>query len=275
MPLILAMLIGIGGSLFTLNVFKKNQEPQILGANEGNAKVSIGLADSSPVEQQTQSGAGLKLLQSVEKTIGKLNSLAYDQKLDLPDLLDSDDVFRKHVVKLSPGLAQWLSSDQLIRRYMVIANDFAQGFRVAKHMSLFRFEQPFSVLENGNALYFAPKCFHRYDALAQAIQAINAKEAVEVYLTFRPLMLQVFEEFKYPKGITLENMINKAAGEILATPFIEGQIELVRPSLFYKYADPKLEALSPVQKQMIRMGPDNMRIIQNKCREFLVALAKK
>lgn len=87
-------------------------------------------------------------------------------------------------------------------------------------------------------------------------------------------MLQVFAEFSYPQDITLESIVKKAAGEILATPAIEGQVALIRPSVYYKFADAKLEALNPVQKQMIRMGPENTRIIQAKCREFLVELAK-
>jgi hypothetical protein len=87
-------------------------------------------------------------------------------------------------------------------------------------------------------------------------------------------MLQVFAEFSYPKDFTLETIIKKAAGEIIATPVVEGQISLIRPSVLYKFADPKLEALNAVQKQMIRMGPENTKIIQNKCREFLVDLGK-
>jgi hypothetical protein len=36
----------------------------------------------------------------------------------------------------------------------------------------------------------------------------------------------------------------------------------------YKYADPKLERLNAVSKQMIRMGPRNTRIIQKKLDEI-------
>jgi Protein of unknown function (DUF3014) len=98
--------------------------------------------------------------------------------------------------------------------------------------------------------------------------------AVAVYQKFRPLMLQVFAEFSYPQDIPLETIVKKAVAEILAAPVIEGQVTLNRPSDYYKFSDPNLEALNAVQKQMIRMGPANTRIIQNKCREFLVELAK-
>ena len=149
-----------------------------------------------------------------------------------------------------------------------------QSSRVFKHLSFLRFDAPFTVEQGENGLQIAPKSYRRYDPLAQAINAINTRSAVTLYKTFRPLMLQVFAEFSYPKDISLESIVKKAGSEILAAPVIDGQVAVVRPSMFYKFADPSLEALNPVQKQIIRMGPYNAKIIQNKCREFLVELGK-
>ena len=39
-------------------------------------------------------------------------------------------------------------------------------------------------------------------------------------------------------------------------------------SVTYKFADPALESLTPVQRQFLRMGPRNVRIIQGKLREI-------
>ncbi len=41
----------------------------------------------------------------------------------------------------------------------------------------------------------------------------------------------------------------------------------------YEYADRTLEALTPAQKQLLRMGPANVARIQAKLREFQAALA--
>ncbi len=274
MSLIMAMLIGMGGTYYALNN-KKNLEPQTFAASEEKA-VELEKPEPLPsVEQLQQNDSKLPPLPEIESAFNNSDAGKPIPPSNLPDLLSSDDLVRKSVAKLSPGIAQWLTSNQLIRRYIVIVNDFAQGIRVSKHVSFLRHEEPFSVLGDVNVLYMAPKSYRRYDSLVQAMQAIDAKAAVEVYRKFRPLMLQVFSEFSYPKDISLENIVSKAAGEILAAPVIEDPIELVRPSMFYKYADPDLEALGAVQKQMIRMGPENTRIIQTKCREFLVELAKK
>jgi hypothetical protein len=39
-------------------------------------------------------------------------------------------------------------------------------------------------------------------------------------------------------------------------------------SVTFQFADPELEALSPAQKHLLRMGPHNMRLVQTKLRAF-------
>ena len=191
----------------------------------------------------------------------------------LPDLPSSDGAFRETMTMVSPGLAPWLSADQLIVKYVFIANDFSQGLWIEKHMRFLKQAQPFSVEETANGLFMSKQSYHRYDKLAAAIDAMNVRSTLAVYKKFRPLMLQVFAEFSYPADHTLEDIFEKTASEILAAPVIEEPVALVRPSVLYKFADKKLEVLSPVSKQMIRMGPENTRIIQNKIRQLIQELA--
>jgi hypothetical protein len=47
----------------------------------------------------------------------------------------------------------------------------------------------------------------------------------------------------------------------------------VRDEELYVFADPALEALSEVEKHLVRMGPRNERIVQAKARELREALA--
>jgi hypothetical protein len=42
--------------------------------------------------------------------------------------------------------------------------------------------------------------------------------------------------------------------------------------LTYMYVDPRLEKLSPAQRLLLRMGPENERRIQSKLRDFALAL---
>ena len=191
----------------------------------------------------------------------------------LPDLDNSDALIREEMTGISPALADWLNTDQLVRKYVVVINDLSQGLRLEKHLSFVKPDQPFTVdQDNGNPV-IAVKSYQRYDRLAAAINALDVQATLAVYKKFRPLLLQVFREFSYPAEYGLEDIFTKAAAIILAAPVVDGQIALVRHSANYKFADQQLEALNPIHKQMLRMGPKNTRIIQNKLRLLIAGLA--
>ena len=202
-----------------------------------------------------------------------VDAAAQEQQFVLPELLDSDGPFREAMIRVTPGLAPWLNTDQLIRKYVLIVNDFSQGLSLEKHMRFLKPAQPFTVEETDTRMFITNKSYQRYDQLAAAIDAMDVQSTLAVYKKFRPLLLQVFAGFSYPAEHQLEDILVKAAAEILAAPVIEEPIALVRPSVHYKFADKKLEALSPVSKQMIRMGPENTRIIQDKVRLLVEELA--
>jgi len=190
----------------------------------------------------------------------------------LPELESSDFVVRKALSEAAPELAPWLASNGLIRKFMAIANDLSQGLRINKHFSFLKPPQAFAVKQEKSGIFIADRSYQRYNALAQAIDHSNSDAMISTYKTFKPLFLQVFSEFSYPEEYSLDMLFNKAITEILSAPIIEGEIPLIKAPLRYQYADPQLEALNPVHKQMLRMGPENTRLIQNKLRLLLEQL---
>ena len=66
--------------------------------------------------------------------------------------------------------------------------------------------------------------------------------------------------------------LERAIVELLKVPVVEGDVPLRMAGIGYAFADPRLEALSPPQKQLLRMGPENVRAIQGKLREIAAAL---
>jgi hypothetical protein len=190
----------------------------------------------------------------------------------LPELDSSDSEVRKAITAAAPELAPWLATDALIRKFMVLANDFSQGLRINQHLNFAKLAQPFSIQQEGGGLFIATASYQRYNALAQAIDHIDNTALLTVYHTFKPLLQQVFTEFSYPEDYGLDAMVKKAAAQILSAPIIEGPIPLLTHSLRYRFADPQLEALNPVHKQMLRMGSENTRLIQDKIRALIAQI---
>ena len=75
----------------------------------------------------------------------------------------------------------------------------------------------------------------------------------------------------YPEG-DFNAALKKAILLLLNTPVVEDKIYIKKRVLTYTMEDPALENLAPLQKQLIRMGPDNMKIIQAKLRDLAQAL---
>lgn len=232
-----------------ISFFAKRSTPPQSGGSD-----SVALPQPQVSAESAPGADNLQQLQQAEESV------------ILPELDSSDEQIREAITAVTPELAPWLVMDQLIRKYMVIANDFSQGLRVMKHLGFLKLEQSFSVEENGAEMFMSTESYQRYNGLAQAINAIDVSAMISVYQKFRPLLLQVFAEFSYPDGHNLDDVFIKAANEILTAPAIDQPIALVRPSLYYQFADPELEALNSVHKQMLRMGPANTRLIQDKVR---------
>ena len=194
------------------------------------------------------------------------------QNVPLPQLADSDGPFRDALLEVTPGLANWLATGQLIKKFMLVANDFSQGLVIEKHMRFLKPSQTFEVVQKENLMLMSAKSYQRFDRLAAVIDSLDTESLMAVYIKFRPLLNQVYTEFSYPEQYRLEDIFTKAAAEILKAPVMEGPIAVIRPSVSYQYADKKIEALSPVSKQMLRMGPKNTLIIQNKVRRLVEQL---
>lgn len=208
--------------------------------------------------------------ETVELTSAHMNK---KKGVVLPMLEESDSVFRQDVMRLNPEFFPLVNAQNLLRLWLVSINDLSQNLRPYKHFQHFKLSEPFQVATDESGDYIAEQSFQRYNALVKAVDKVETKEIIGLFKKFRPLLQQVFVDFNYPETDKVEDVINKAASNILQAPILEGKIRVVKSTLRYKFADQNLEALSPVQKQMIRMGPENTRIVQNKLRKLMGALA--
>lgn len=238
-------------------------------------EISLPITIPEPPEAEDESiDSSTEIPLDIVEELAEPESTEEDQPLILPPLNESDDLFREEITSLSPNFSEMLTSQQLIQKYLVIINDFSQSQRPRKHMLFLRLKEPFHVERDEHGIFMSQRSYQRYDELAQGFAAIDDEAAIKAYQRLRPLMLQVYAGFAYPDEYQMEDIFQKAAAEIIAAPVIEGRIALVKPSVRYKFADKKLEALSSLHKQMLRMGPENTRIIQKKLRALIQRLVQ-
>lgn len=120
-------------------------------------------------------------------------------------------------------------------------------------------------------LYLSDDNYPRYTPYVTLLETVEPAAAVEAYIHFYPLFQKAFAELGYPDGYFNDRLV-AVIDDLLATPVPRGPIELVRPSVAYKYADPRLEKLSAGQKTLLRMGPENAERVRAKLQEFRALL---
>ena len=188
----------------------------------------------------------------------------------LPRLDNSDQLIRDGVVTLTrnEGINGWLGANQLIRRCVAFVDNAAHGNVARQEVPFLSPNKPFEAHKiSDNEYVMDPSSYDRYDAVTKIFVSIDSKRAAQFYKLVRPLFQKAYAELGYPNK-DFDTVIFNAIERLMETPVITKPIKLVRPSVMYKYADPKLESLSAAQKQLIRMGPKNTKAIQAKLSEM-------
>ncbi len=185
----------------------------------------------------------------------------------------SDDVLRKSAVDLSsnPVFGQWLKSRDIVRRIVAATDAVAGGQSPRPQTDFFSLKTPFPILQKGGRILLDPAGYDRYNVVADVFDSMSVAGCAKLYRDFQGPIEQAYRELGYPAG-GFHKTLFRAILEILRTPIVDGPIVLEKRVASYVFADPKLEELSPAQKHLLRMGPENVQLIQSKLRELALAL---
>jgi hypothetical protein len=198
------------------------------------------------------------------------------EPVTLPPLEQTDGLVRRLVGQLSshPLIAKWLATDQLIRNFTVIVTNIANGRSPAVHLKELRPTGRFVVAMDDAGPYIDAQSYHRYDMYADAIAGLQPEGTARVYETLKPAIDDAYRELGYPSG-DFDDALKRAIVLLLKTPVVEGRIGVVGAASLYAFTDERLESLTGAQRHLLRMGPANERLVQDKLRAIapLVGIA--
>lgn len=191
----------------------------------------------------------------------------------LPALEDSDQLMREQLAAAGAGpeLDKLQQSENLVQTGAALVDGFSRGLVLYKLLPVDPPAEAFAVEQQGESTYMNPAGYQRYDGYAEAIAAMDTSALVDNFHLMRPLYEQAYAQLGLPAD-DFDNALIRLLDRVIATPEIEQPIELTRKSVMYLYADPDLEKLSAVQKQLLRMGPDNIRRIKAQARALRAGL---
>lgn len=186
----------------------------------------------------------------------------------LPPLAESDSYAAGLARGLSsnPRLAAWLANGSVVRRFVAVVDNFADGESPKANIPFLAPEGDFKTATiSGGRLVVDPRSYDRYDGVADAIASIDPHGAAEIYRRVRPLTDDAYRELGR-NDRSFDDALAGAIRRVLAVPIVEGDVALVPRVISFGYADTRLQNLGPVEKQLLRMGPRNVRLVQERVR---------
>lgn len=189
----------------------------------------------------------------------------------LPKLDESDDAILAAISQLD-NVAKLFSFKSFIRHFVVTIDNMTNQKLPQRYVFNQRVPDKFTVIEQDeDKSLLDNKNFNRYTNFVNLAERVDSRKLVAFYIRFYPLFQEAYEELGYPDRYFNDRFI-QVVDHLQAAPEIKEPINLIRPKVFYQFADPELEALSAGQKILVRIGIDNAQRVKSKLRELRAIL---
>ncbi len=190
---------------------------------------------------------------------------------DVPALDLTDAFVRTWLPKLSshPRVAAWLTTDGLIRNFVTVVSNIAEGKTPAGRVPVLKPSGTFQVVERGGRLFVDPRSYERYNELAAAFASVDAAGSAQLYATLKPRLQEASAELGAP---SIDATLEQALVALLKTPITDQPLAVEPAGIGYRYVDPGLDRLNGAQQHLLRMGPANARLVKRQLRELALAL---
>jgi len=192
----------------------------------------------------------------------------------VPPLDESDAVVRELVKQISshPAVAAWLATNGLIRNFTVVVVNVADGNSPTGQLQVLRPSSRFSVAGSNDDMRIDTRSYDRFNDLAAAAASLDPAGSARLYATLKPRIEEANRELGLG-NTPFDQTLERAIVQLLRTPVVERPIRVVpRGGVGYAFTDEELQSLTPGQKQLLRTGPRNVRIIQTALRNLAIAL---
>ncbi|WP_102794721.1 DUF3014 domain-containing protein [Bowmanella denitrificans] len=172
------------------------------------------------------------------------------------------------------ALARLIVDDDLLRRFVVFSNNLANKEVAPSHRVLQPPQQEFRVYRQAGKEWIDTASYKRYTPYVEALESMETEQLLALYEVYKPAINEIFAEVG-DSSSDFDGVLEEAINHLLDTPEVPVPVEVSTDSVMYKYTDERLESLSAPQKQLLRTGPENMRLIKAKLREIRDALAQQ
>jgi hypothetical protein len=127
------------------------------------------------------------------------------------------------------------------------------------------------VVDRDGRGYVDARSYDRYVPITEAVVSVDPAGAARLYGTLKPRIEEAYGELG-SQDPEFDHVLEGAIVALLRTPIVDDAARVRPKGIGYQFGDARLEGLSAAQKQLLRMGPHNARLIQQRLREIALAL---
>lgn len=172
-------------------------------------------------------------------------------------------------------IADWLRQSDLLRRIVASVDCMATGASPKGQLTFLAPTEAYRAEQKADRRWYASAANALRTRAAIETFCLAKPEAVAAaYTRLEPVFDQLYRDIGYPDA-RFRDALALASRVLLTAPIPDQEPALTRSGTLYFYADPKLEALYPAQKQLLRLGVDDARRIQKQVLALAQALQLK
>jgi len=201
----------------------------------------------------------------------------------LPALDDSDLWLQTKLTKMTwrKELLKLVIDDDMIRRFVVFTDNFAQGQLAYEHSPFVQPQISFSASESkiitkdkNKVWLWDEKTTRRFSLYIDLLRSFDSESLIAWYQELKPLIDQAYGELGYEDN-DFTDTLQQAINRVLDMEIPKQPLDLVRPSVMYKFKDPQIEALDDSDKLLLRLGKENLLVIKSVLLEISDQLARQ
>ena len=250
---VLPLILGVVATILMLNA----PQPQKGSANK---PVAVGSPADVPVVSSVKPD---------EQPTTKEEEKKADEPVELDKLREA---FINHAKSISQNelWLEFIAREDALVRCVKAVDSIAAGDIPVEPLDFLKPKMPFSASLNAlGLLVVTMESIMRYKTAMDALHSIDMQAAADLYNEIEPVLNAIFHELGYPETETFRTKLTEACTVILETPVMKGEGGLVHVAAnLYKYSNPQLEELRPVQKLLMRLGEKNREEIRRRVTEF-------
>jgi len=183
----------------------------------------------------------------------------------LPSLNESDDWLKLKLaeVTLRKNLLSLVIDEDMIRRFVVFTDNFSQGDIAYDHSPFVlpkaKFMPYLKNKSNPSTWQWNEGATKRFALYVDLLRSMDSDSLVQWYMEIKPLIDEAYNELGYEDDFT--NTLQDAITRVLDMELPKSAMNLIRPSVMYKFADQEIEGLPQADKLLLRLGKDNLLIV--------------